>query len=548
MGLSVSANAGAEASTTVITVTATAEAAVNSAATVDVAVSGTGITASDYTLSANQITIASGQTTGSVTFTVVDDTAFEGAETATLTISNPSAGLALGATTSQNVSIADNEETPSTVVTIAADVVNSADGQISLREAIAYANSGDTVTFDASLSTIDLPSDIDITKTITIDGDHTGGDDVADITLMQSTVGLVFNRHFEVFSGATLNLESLVLSDGEPGTGTQGGSVKVNSGGTLSATNTTFTASRALDGGAIWSAGTVTLTGTEFTNNTAGAGNGRGRAIWNSGTLTINDSTFAGNQTSPGAGGAIYNEGLLTVRNTTFSQNTAFQGDGGAIFTLSGNANATIENSTFFANHASGTGGAITSNVNTVLDNNLFVSNTQGLPGGQVRFSGPIPATNIVTSDTAAVFGTNTLADNSGPVRTIALNADLANPALDVGSSTLAADARGQARRDVPGAGNNGTNFADAGAFELQASEPPARSVTLSVSANAGTEAGTTAITVTATADGPVAGAQSVDVAVSGTDVTAGDYTLFGHADHDCGRAELGNRYIHSGG
>uniref|UniRef100_UPI00232FEA3B gliding motility-associated C-terminal domain-containing protein n=1 Tax=Aquimarina algiphila TaxID=2047982 RepID=UPI00232FEA3B len=70
---------------------------------------GTGITATDFTLSGTTITIADGMTTGTVTFTIVDDTDVEGTETATLTISNPSSGITLGVTTTQNVVIEDND-------------------------------------------------------------------------------------------------------------------------------------------------------------------------------------------------------------------------------------------------------------------------------------------------------------------------------------------------------------------------------------------------------------------------------------------------------
>ncbi|WP_157716582.1 Calx-beta domain-containing protein, partial [Roseivirga ehrenbergii] len=95
------ANTGSEASGTVITVTATASAAVTGDQIVDLAVSGTGITGTDYSLSAATITILNGATTGTVTFTILDDVDVEGTETATLTISNPSAGITLGATTTQ---------------------------------------------------------------------------------------------------------------------------------------------------------------------------------------------------------------------------------------------------------------------------------------------------------------------------------------------------------------------------------------------------------------------------------------------------------------
>lgn len=109
VNLSVSSNAGSEAGQTVITVTATASSVVSGDQTVSLGVSGTNITAGDYTLSAPTITILDGQISGSVTFTVVDDTGFEGTETASLTLNNPSAGIALGATTVQAIAITDND-------------------------------------------------------------------------------------------------------------------------------------------------------------------------------------------------------------------------------------------------------------------------------------------------------------------------------------------------------------------------------------------------------------------------------------------------------
>ncbi len=112
VNLSVSTNSGSEAAQTQVTVTATASAPVSGAQTVSLAVTGTGITAGDYTLSNTTITIPNGSITGSVTFTVKDDAFIEGTETATLTISNPSSGITLGATTTQNIVITDNDFAP----------------------------------------------------------------------------------------------------------------------------------------------------------------------------------------------------------------------------------------------------------------------------------------------------------------------------------------------------------------------------------------------------------------------------------------------------
>jgi FG-GAP-like repeat/Calx-beta domain len=109
VNLGISTSTGTEAGTTIVTVTATASSAVVGNQTVNLAVAGTGITAGDYNLSANQITIANGATTGSVTFTVVDDMLAEALETAALTISNPTSGITLGSTVAQNIDITDND-------------------------------------------------------------------------------------------------------------------------------------------------------------------------------------------------------------------------------------------------------------------------------------------------------------------------------------------------------------------------------------------------------------------------------------------------------
>jgi predicted extracellular nuclease len=109
VNLSVSSNTGSEAGTTAITVTATASAAVTGNQTVNLAVTGTGIDAGDYSLSNPIITIPDGGTTGSVTFTVVDDALVEGAETATLTLNTPSSGISIGSTATQAIAITDND-------------------------------------------------------------------------------------------------------------------------------------------------------------------------------------------------------------------------------------------------------------------------------------------------------------------------------------------------------------------------------------------------------------------------------------------------------
>jgi hypothetical protein len=107
--LSVSAASGAEAEQTAITVTATASAAVTGDQTVQITVTGAGISAGDYSLSSATILIPNGQSSASVTFTVQDDAFAEGAETATLTLTNPSSAIELGSPAAQDIAIGDND-------------------------------------------------------------------------------------------------------------------------------------------------------------------------------------------------------------------------------------------------------------------------------------------------------------------------------------------------------------------------------------------------------------------------------------------------------
>ncbi len=109
VSLAISPVSGSEAAATVATLTATASAAVVGDQTLDITVTGTGITAGDYVLSSTTITILNGQTTGTATFTVVDDVLVEGTETATIALINPSAGITLSGAASQTFAIDDND-------------------------------------------------------------------------------------------------------------------------------------------------------------------------------------------------------------------------------------------------------------------------------------------------------------------------------------------------------------------------------------------------------------------------------------------------------
>jgi Ca2+-binding RTX toxin-like protein len=242
VNLSVSSNAGTEAGTTSITVTATAESAVTGAQTVDLGVAGTGITSGDYNLSGTTITIPSGQTTGTVTFTVVDDALIEGNETATLTISNPSAGIVLGTNTTQNIAITDNDfpnvnlsvssntgtEAGTTAITVTATAESAVTGAqtVDLGVAGTGITSGD---YNLSGTTITIPSG-QTTGTVTftvVDDALIEGSETATLTISNPSAGIVLGTNTTQNIAITDNDFPTVNLSVTPTTGTEAGTTSI---------------------------------------------------------------------------------------------------------------------------------------------------------------------------------------------------------------------------------------------------------------------------------------------------------------------------------
>ncbi len=109
VSISLSSNSGSEAAASATTITATADAAVSGNQTINLIVTGSGVTTGDYTLSNATITILDGQTSGTVTLTVNDDQLNEPTENLTITLSGPSSGIGIGAPNSASYSITDND-------------------------------------------------------------------------------------------------------------------------------------------------------------------------------------------------------------------------------------------------------------------------------------------------------------------------------------------------------------------------------------------------------------------------------------------------------
>ena len=394
-------------------------------------------------------------------------------------------------------------EAGSLIVTTAADTVDAFDGETSLREAIAFANSdanASTITFASGAGeafenggTITLGgTQLTLSTDITIDGD-VNGDNRADVTVSGNNASTVFR----IGSGTSI-LDALVITGG--GSVTFGGGVYMVSGSDLTLQNTAVIGNSASAAGGIFNnGGTLSVTASTLSGNTAAFASGGALFTTGGGVSTLTNATLQGNSSGTNGGAAFVQTGTLNLISTTISGNDG--GTGGGVFNNGGTLNLT--NSIVLGNSAT-TDDEISGTINT--NNASIITGT---------------AANVF----AAIDGTTDggqLADNGGPVQTVALLADVANPALDAANgSAPATDARGTARVDQPDVANNGASFADIGAFELGAQINRAPEVDLN-----GTDGGIdTAVTFTEATHQGLGAGNGIALAAAGTlfDADTGD-------------------------
>jgi hypothetical protein len=184
------------------------------------------------------------------------------------------------------------------------------------------------------------------------------------------------------------------ISGGYPGT--WGGIFLVEA--TVTMSNLTISAGRALSGGAILNGGTLTIADCTVSGNTAYFGG----AIDNGGTLTIIDSTLSGNSGS--YGGAIDNGGTLTIIDSTLSDNSATYG--GAIWNAFQSTLA-ISGTTLSGNAAARLGGAIYNEGATQVSGCTLSDNSATWDGGGGIFSGDYYSATLTVSG-------STFSDNTG--------------------------------------------------------------------------------------------------------------------------------------
>jgi len=318
------------------------------------------------------------------------------------------------------------------------------------------------------------------------------------------------NRIFTIPASVTAQIIGLTIRNGQANEG-----AGISNAGTLIVSSTVISGNTAIAGGGgsptgagIFNMGTLTIRNSMISGNQAIGDSvvdsfGAGIHNDNNGTLTLIDSTVSGNQATGiggGVGGGVGSSGILIVSNSTFSGNTASGLAGGISST-----NATFSNSTI-TNNTSGFGGSGVDSVGGMIElkNTILAGNfdTNGNPDDCVG-----PATsqghNLIgnnngcistgaTGDQLGTFGNpidpklGPLQNNGGPTQT---HAPLGgSPAIDAGSPATPGSGSGACEAtDQIGTSRPQGPRCDIGAVEIASTAPlPIVSALIPSSAKAG--------------------------------------------------------------
>jgi hypothetical protein len=263
-------------------------------------------------------------------------------------------------------------------------VTNTNDsGPGSLRQALAVAHDGDSITFAVSGTIMLTSGGLGVFKNVTIsgpganqlsiDGNQSPTQPVFSVSAIATISGLTIRNSaygIDNFGGA-LTVRNCVISDNA----FSGISITTEEFGVVTATILSTTVIGNSQGGVssvpnIFSGGaTVTITDCTISGNFSAPGGG---GIFGTHTfLTVANSTISGNST-PRNGGGISVSGGLVIENSTISGNSAGT-SGGGIY-----GGATVENSTISGNSAGTSAGGIYNNSSLIVRNAILDAGASG--------------------------------------------------------------------------------------------------------------------------------------------------------------------------
>ena len=201
----------------------------------------------------------------------------------------------------------------------------------------------------------------------------------------------------------------------------------IGEGFTVTLTNATLINGRAVEGGAIYNDGSLTLSDVKLSDNAA---DGYGGAVFNNGHLVVGNSVFdsndivnRGSASVDYGGAAIYNwyDGVLTVSGSNFTNNIKNYKNGdclvGAVATI---GDATISDS-YFVNNSGRWGGAITTSgaliagddVNTLTVSGSTFKENGGLYGAGIFVWGSDFTVSDCVFDKNTAFGKGNMTPNN---------------------------------------------------------------------------------------------------------------------------------------
>ena len=200
----------------------------------------------------------------------------------------------------------------------------------------------------------------------------------------------------------------------------------IGEGFTVTLTNATLINGRAVEGGAIYNDGSLTLSDVKLSDNAA---DGYGGAVFNNGELVVSDSVFdsndvlnRGSASVDYGGAAIYNwyDGTLTVSGSNFTNNIKNYKNGdnlvGAITTI---GNATVSGSNFVNNSGrwggaiSATGAELRKNSSTLTVSNTIFKDNSALYAGAVYIWGSNYNIADCVFDNNTAFGKGNMTPNN---------------------------------------------------------------------------------------------------------------------------------------
>ena len=280
-------------------------------------------------------------------------------------------------------------------------------------------NSKDTIynfrvaNLDLGIKTFtDLQNAIGLVRgTLTLDSDIAMTDDEA----ANFKDGVAINKNIRIDGkGHTISAEDLgrIFSIGE--------------GFTVTLTNATLINGKADKGGAIYNDGSLTLSDVKLSDNAADS---YGGAVFNNGELVVSDSVFdsndivnRGSASVDYGGAAIYNwyDGTLTVSGSNFTNNIKNYKNGdnlvGAITTI---GNATVSGSNFVNNSGrwggaiSATGAELRKNSSTLTVSNTIFKDNSALYAGAVYIWGSNYNIADCVFDNNTAFGKGNMTPNN---------------------------------------------------------------------------------------------------------------------------------------